>query len=120
MAVSKGFLDFVVEQLDGCGSIVTKRMFGGVGIYSSDVFFAIVDDDVLYLKADDQTRADFVRAGSRPFQPYGDGRTSMHYYDVPAAILEDAGALTAWARTAIAAAIRARGASSRRGRRRSR
>jgi|SRR5215471_12089948 len=120
MPVNKGFLDFVVEQLAGCGPIVTRRMFGGAGIYSGDVFFAIVDDDVLYLKADDETRGDFERAGGQPFDPYGDGRTSMQYYGVPVSILEDADAMTAWGRKAIAAALRARAGSSKRGRRRSR
>lgn len=116
MPVSKGFLDFVVEQLDACGPIVTKRMFGGVGVYSADVFFAIVDEDVLYLKTDDETREAFERAGSRPFDPYRDGRLSKHYFTVPVSILEDADAMTAWGRKAIAAAVRARGGPSRRGR----
>lgn len=83
MAVTPGFADFVVEQLDGCGPIVTKRMFGGLGIYSADIFFALIDDDVLYLKVDDSTRGDFERAGSRPFRPYGDDRVSMNYSSVP-------------------------------------
>ena len=77
MAVSPGFIDFVVEQLEGCGPIVTKRMFGGVGIYSSDTFFAIIDNDILYLKVDDTTRKDFEREGCRPFRPYGDERETM-------------------------------------------
>ena len=118
MSISKGFVDFVVEQLAGCGPIATKRMFGGVGIYAGDVFFAIIANDVLYLKADGETRSDFERAGSAPFRPYGDERTSMQYYDVPVSILEDADALAAWGRKAIAAAVRARGASSRSSRRR--
>src|SRR5689334_14478731 len=120
MAVNKGFLDFVVEQLEGCGPIATRGMFGGAGIYAGEVFFAIVDDDVLYLKVDDDTRGDFVRAGGRPFDPYGDGRKSRQYYGVPASILEDADAMTAWGRKAIAAAVRARAGSSTRGRPRSR
>ena len=69
MAVSPGFANFVTEQLDGCGPIVTRRMFGGVGIYSGDVFFAIIDNDILYLKTDDSNRADFEAAGSGPFRP---------------------------------------------------
>lgn len=68
MPVTPGFAAFVVEQLDGCKPIVTKRMFGGVGIYSGDVFFAIIDDDILYMKVDDSTRPDFVRAGCGPFR----------------------------------------------------
>jgi DNA transformation protein len=119
MAVSHGFLDFVVEQLDGCGPLVTKRMFGGVGVYAGDVFFAIIDNDVLYLKADDETRKDFERVGSAPFRPYPGAPPSMNYYNVPVSILEDAGELARWGRNAIAAALRAGAAPSRSGRRRS-
>jgi DNA transformation protein len=108
MAVSPRFAEFVVEQLEGCGPIITRRMFGGMGIYSGDVFFAIVDDDVVYLKVDDTTRGDFERAGCRPFRPYGDERTSMQYYDVPVAVLEDADELAKWGRKAIAVAIAAK------------
>ena len=106
MAVSQGFTDFVVEQLEGCGVIGTKRMFGGVGLYCGDTFFAIIDNDVLYLKVDEITRPDFERAGSAPFRPYGDNRTTMQYYAVPTGVLEDAGELTTWGRKAIEAAKR--------------
>ena len=110
MPASRGFTDFVVEQLEGCGVISTRRMFGGVGIYCGEVFFAIIDDDVLYLKVDDVTRPEFVRAGSQPFRPYGDERESKQYYAVPAAVLEDAAELTKWGRVALEAANRKKSA----------
>ena len=114
MAVSRGFTDFVVEQLEGCGVISTKRMFGGVGIYCGDTFFALIDNDVLYLKADDINRPQFERAGSGPFKPYGDDRESMNYYSVPTEVLEDASELAKWGRTAIEAAERKKAAPKRR------
>ena len=83
-------------------------MFGGVGIYSGDVFFALIDNDILYLKVDDSTREDFVRADSEPFRPFGDDRGSMQYYSVPISVLEDADDLCAWGRKAIAVAIDAK------------
>ena len=114
MAVSQGFTDYVIEQLEGCGVISTKRMFGGVGIYCGEVFFALIDNDILYLKVDDSTREDFTRAGSEPFRPYGDDRDKMQYYSVPVSVLEDADELCAWGRKAIAVAIAARGAKQKR------
>ena len=114
MSVSPGFAAFVAEQLERCGPISTKRMFGGVGIYSEDVFFAIIDDDVLYLKTDDSNRGDFERAGCGPFGPAGDGGETMMYYSVPVAVLEDADELAVWGRKAIAVAIAARGRKARR------
>lgn len=108
MPVTPGFADFVVEQLDGCGPISTKRMFGAVGIYSGDVFFAIIDNDILYLKADDSTRTDFEREECQPFKPYGDERGSMQYYSVPVSVLEDADELARWGRKAIGVAAAAK------------
>jgi DNA transformation protein len=107
MAVSPGFAEFVTEQLEGCGPIVTKRMFGGVGIYSGDIFFAIIDNDVLYLKTDDANREEFEAAGSGAFRPTGADGETMMYYSVPVSILEDADELAAWGRKAIAVAVAA-------------
>ena len=108
MAVSPGFAQFVVEQLDGCAPIVTKRMFGGVGIYSGDIFFALIDNDILYLKTDESNRKDFEAAGSGPFRPNGDAGETMMYYSVPVSVLEDADELASWGRKAIAVAVVAR------------
>ena len=114
VGVTPGFADFCVEQLEGCGAITAKRMFGGVGIYSGDVFFALIDNDILYLKVDDSTRPEFQRAGGEPFRPFGDDRDKMQYYSVPVSVLEDADALCAWGRKAIAVAIAAKGRKKRR------
>ena len=107
MPVSDSFVEFVLEQLDAVGPITPKRMFGGVGLYAGDLFFALVAGDVLYLKADDTTRGERETAGARPFQPYPDrprGKGKMQYYSVPAAILEDGDALRAWARRSVSIA----------------
>jgi DNA transformation protein len=107
MPVSDSFVEFVVEQLEAVGPITAKRMFGGVGLYAGDLFFALLAGDVLYLKADDSTRGDLEAAGARPFQPYPDrpaGGGTMQYYSVPAAILEDGDELIAWAKKSVAIA----------------
>jgi hypothetical protein len=72
-----------------------------------DLFFALIAGDVLYLKADEAARAALEKAGARPFQPFPDqpkDKGRMQYYSVPAAILEDAKALLAWAKGAVAIA----------------
>ena len=120
MPVTDSFVEFVLEQLDPVGPITSKRMFGGVGLYAGDLFFALVAGDVLYLKGDDATRGAREAAGARPFQPYPDrprGKGTMQYYSVPAAILEDGDALLAWAKQAIAIARAQRVAPSKRKRR---
>ena len=79
-------------------------MFGGVGIYADQLFFALIADDTLYFKVDDSNRADFEKLGMRPFQPYGEAGEVMQYYQVPADLLEDLEALRPWAEKAIAVA----------------
>jgi DNA transformation protein len=101
MAVSESFLNFVLEQLEGIRAISSRRMFGGAGIYSGDHFFAIIAGDRLYLKVDDRTRAQYVRAAMGPFQPFPDRPSMMKYYEVPVHVLEDREELARWAKRAI-------------------
>jgi DNA transformation protein len=109
VSVSPGFRDYVLEQLGRVVPGVTGRaMFGGLGIYSDGRIFALVDDDVLYLKVDDATRADFEAAGMGPFRPFGPEGEVMQYWQLPEGILDDAEALAPWATKAIAVAVRAR------------
>ena len=105
MAVSDGDLAFVLDQLAALGDLRAKRMFGGVGLYCGERFFALMDDGVLYFKADDRTRARYTAKRLTPFQPPG-APPSKNYYTVPAAVLEDRDELLVWAREAIAAAGR--------------
>lgn len=106
MAVSQSFREFVVDQLSRAApGIRARSMFGGLGIYSNDVFFAVADDDVLYFKVDDTNRPDFEARGLGPFRPYGEDGGAMQYYEVPADLLEDANALRPWVDKAIAVAL---------------
>ena len=114
MAVSPSFKTFVLEQLGRRVQGVRGRsMFGGVGIYAGELFFALIADDTLYFKVDDSNRPDFEARDMEPFRPYGEGGEVMQYYRVPEELLEDPEALGAWAEKAITAARRAKGSPSR-------
>lgn len=106
MPVSADFRDFVLEQLAPAGRVAPRAMFGGVGLYLDGLFFALIDDDTLYFKADDATRTRYVQAGSKPFCPYPDEPDkAMGYWQVPADVLEDTDELAAWAREALGVAL---------------
>lgn len=106
MTVSADFRDFVLEQLAPAGRVAPRAMFGGVGLYLDGLFFALIDDDTLYFKADDATRTRYERAGSKPFCPYpGEPDRAMGYWQVPADVLEDSDELAAWAREAMGVAL---------------
>jgi DNA transformation protein len=102
MAVSDEFVNYAVEQLSGWGAVSVRRMFGGAGLYREGTMFAVLADDVAYLKVDDSNRGDFVRAGSAPFEPYPDKikTTIRTYYEVPADVLEGPAELAKWAQRA--------------------
>jgi DNA transformation protein len=107
MAVSATFRTFVIDQLSrAVPRIRARSMFGGVGVYAGELFFALLADDTLYFKVDDSNRPDFEAQGMGPFQPYGEGGEVMQYYQVPADLLEDPDALRPWAEKAIAVAAR--------------
>lgn len=108
MAVSAEYRGFVLEQLGRVTPVTSRSMFGGVGIYADGLFFALMDDDALYLKVDDSNRGDFEAAGQGPFRPFGDDQHAMQYYELPAELLEDADALRPWVLKAVDVARAAR------------
>lgn len=96
--------DFVLDQLSGVRHIRAQSMFGGIGVYADEVFFAILAADVLYFKVDDTTRGVYEAAGSAPFTPYEDRPMTMPYFAVPVHVLESASTLVEWANRSIAVA----------------
>ena len=104
MPVTDDFREFVLDQLGRTAAIDWKRMFGGVGLYADGTFFALIDDDIVYFKVGDLNRADFEAAGARAFRPYGEGSSSMNYYELPVEVLEDVDVLRTWTEKSVAVA----------------
>ena len=99
MALSLEFRDYVLELLEPFGNVQAKRMFGGAGLYLDGTIFAILGDDLLYLKVDDQNRPAYEEEGMKPFDPFEDGkRVIRSYYECPSRLLEDEDELCDWAR----------------------
>ena len=108
MAVSKEFLEFLSEQLEGFGPVDVKRMFGGAGIFREGLMFGLVTDECLYLKVDDDTRADFEAEGSGPFLYEKNGKVmEMSYWLLPERLYDEPEEFTEWARRAFSVAMRA-------------
>lgn len=104
---ASGFVEHVCELLAPLGAIRAKRMFGAWGLYCDEAFFAIVDDDVLYLKASAATRERFRAAGGKPFRYTARGvERAADYYTVPDGALEDFDELRPWTLLALSAAKR--------------
>ncbi len=96
---------WLVERLSRVApSLRTRRMFGGVGLYSADVFFALIAGDVLYVKVDDESRPAFEARGMGPFQPFADKPSMRAYYELPPDALDDVRRLRPWVEAALRAA----------------
>ena len=101
MAVSKEFREYVLDQLGRVEPVTARSMFGGVGIYSGGLFFALIASESVYLKVDDTNRADFEAAGMGPFRPFGDQTLVIQYYELPAELLEEPDRLRPWVHKAL-------------------
>ena len=111
MAISKQFVEYVIEQLQGLDRLTSRRMFSGVGLYSDELFFGLLYHERLYFRTDDTTRPEYEARGSEGFRPRPNiKRMKMRYYTVPADVLEDAEELVKWARKATAVALAAENA----------
>jgi len=110
MPYSKDYLQYVLEQLAGLRGALSRRMFGGAGLYFEELFFGLIAGDTLYLRVNDTNRPDYEKLGMSRFRPYADKpHLSFNYYEVPAHVLEDADELVVWARRALQAAQAAAG-----------
>ena len=111
MKTSNEFAAYTAELLSTVGRVVPQRMFGGYGLYCDGTMFGLIADDVLYLKVDEANRGEFERAGATPFVYEAKGRrTVMSYFRAPDEALESRDLAASWARSAYAAALRARAA----------
>jgi DNA transformation protein len=104
MAVRPQYLDYLLDQLAGLGALRWRRMFGGVGLYHADTFFAVIDDDTLYFKTGEGNRREYQARGMPRFMPMPGREAAMAYHQVPEDVIEDAVELVAWARGSVAAA----------------
>jgi DNA transformation protein and related proteins len=114
MAVSQNFLEMLSDLLAPVGAITARKMFGGASLYADGVLFALVDDDVLYLKADQTTSARYQAEGLKPFTYEGKtGPVSMSYWRAPERLYDEPDEMAEWTREALAVARRAAAAKAR-------
>ncbi len=110
MAVSAGFVEFVMEGLAPIPGLRSRRMFGGVGIFQDKAMFALIAEDQLYFKTDETNRGVFEDAGLGPFvymtrEDVSEGK--INYYEAPGEALDDMEVMIEWARLGLDAALRA-------------
>jgi DNA transformation protein and related proteins len=117
MPVQDQYLAYVLEQLAGLGSLRSNRMFGGIGLYSRELFFGLIDDDTLFFKTDESNIAPYRERSMPRFMPFPDRPEAvLGYHQVPADVIEDAEQLVEWARKSVDVALRSQLAKATRAR----
>lgn len=107
--MSKELLAHAMELLAPLGTLRSRRMFGGWGLYVDDLFIAILAFEELYLKADAVSAARFETAGCKRFAYMRQGQLAqLNYYCPPEEALESPALMRPWARLAMEASLRAR------------
>jgi DNA transformation protein and related proteins len=96
------------ELFEPFGQVTVKRMFGGAGVYTEGLCFAIEQDGEVFLKTDPLTQPSFAAAGSSPFVYVAKGKPmAMSFWRLPAAAHEEADELRRWSSLGLEAARRA-------------
>lgn len=103
MSLSREFSEHLRDLFAPLGPIRTRRMFGGAGVFLDDAMFALVVDDVLYMKADPELARAYEAAGSEPFSyaTRNGPRTLAGFMRLPDAALDDPDEALAWARRSL-------------------
>lgn len=103
------FVEHVVETMRQFGPVEARAMFGGWGLYHQGLFFALIAEEALYIKTDEESRAEFEALGLRPFvYSMKDGHSLvLSYFQPPEEALESPPVMAQWARRGYASALRA-------------
>jgi DNA transformation protein len=106
MSASKEFIEYIMELLEPVAAIEGSKFFGGYGIKSSSIQFAMIMDNSLYFVVNDKTRPRYEKLHKQPFSymTKNGKRLVKRYFEVPEDLLEDQAALLEWARESIAVA----------------
>jgi DNA transformation protein and related proteins len=99
-----------LELFAGMGSLTSRKMFGGAGIYLNGLMFVLIADGDIYLKADDKNLGRFIKSSCPPFIFHTkDGKAmEMSYRRMPDDALDDATEALMWGRLGYEAAVRAK------------
>lgn len=109
MALSSDYRDYICDLFAGLGPVQVRRMFGGAGVYLEDACFALIIDDVIFMRSDEALGALYAEAGSEQwvYEHKKRGVVTMPYWRLPDAAQDDPDEAVAWARRSLGPAQKA-------------
>ena len=109
MPVTPEYRAYIEDLVEPLGHVTSRRMFGGLGVFYRGLMFALIVNDVLHFKVDDENRPDYEADGMESFSYLrkGQKRGLNSYWTVPVDVLDNEDEFLVWSRKAADAALRA-------------
>lgn len=98
-STQKALVDRIGGHVD---DIEARMMLGTVGLFAGERQFGVLDNNELYLCVDDDSRPEFVEAGTEPYNAAAVEQAT--YLEVPDEVVENDDTLASWVERAIKAA----------------
>ena len=111
MKLDDPFRNYVEELFAPLGKIRVREMFGVGGVYAGEDLFALIEDDIVYMKVDDAWRDNLSADGAKPFEwtnPDTGRSMQLSFVSLPETTLSKPESAVAWGAKALDAAIDAR------------
>lgn len=106
MPITEAAVKSFIDQLSQARAITHRKMFGGVGLYCDGIFFAVIDNDRLYFKADEVTTPNYEPFGMPQWVIEGNNGGPMPYFQVPEEVLANLETVGQWIDDAVEVAKR--------------
>jgi len=106
VSISDEQIEFVKDLFAQVGPISTRKMFGGLGVYTQGTIFALVMSDGAHmLKGVGPMVEAYTDEGWQQwtYARKGGGKSAMPYWQMPDALLDDPDEASHWARRALQA-----------------
>lgn len=104
MNLSHAYIERVIARLSQVAEVSYRRIFNGVGVYHQGAQFALMINERLYFRADDESRQLYIERGMAAFQPRAAVQVESGFFQLPDDVLNQPAELAHWARIAIDAA----------------
>jgi len=103
VAVTDEQIAFVRDLFRDVPGVTTRKMFGGLGIYSDGIIFALIGPgDAIMVKARGELAEQLSAEGAKQWTTYEGKTVNMPYWCLPASALDDPEEACRWAQLSIA------------------
>jgi len=93
----------VEEMFAAIDGTTIRKMFGGLGVFRRGIMYALVADDILYMKADEATSPGYEAEGCQQWVYDGrDRAVPMPYWRLPDRLFDEPDEFREWALAAFA------------------